>query len=109
MSLFVSVDRESMRQNFGQVVERRLAEREMTLAELAEQTGLSEEKLTGQDEIFLPELRAVTKILWEKEPSEVDELWPRDSTGRILDGRLIVMAAELGIPLYQLTRGDASV
>lgn len=109
MSLFVSFDRELMRESFARAVERRLPERGMTLSELSEQMGLSEEKLTGQDEIFLPELRAVTKILWGKEPSEVDELWPKDLTGHIEGGRLIMMAAELGIPLYQLTRGDASV
>lgn len=109
MSLFVGFDRELMKEQFRRAVEDRLAERGMSLAELAEQTGLSGEKLAGRDELFLPEFRTVTQILWGKEPSEVDELWPKDLTGHISGGRLIMMAAELGIPLYQLMRRDAPV
>lgn len=108
MALFPSCDREFMRQNSAWAVKERLAELGTSLADLSQQTGVLEAKLVGQDGITLPELRMVTKALWGKEPSEVDELWPSDSTGRITAGRLTVTAAELGISLSQLL-GTTSV
>jgi len=110
MSLFVSGDKEFMRQNLAQVVQRRLSDLGMSLAELSKKTDLAEAALRGKAGITLPELQCVVDVLWPgKEPSEVDELWPSDSTRRISTGRLIVAAAELGVSLPQMLRGDTPV